>query len=102
MVTSVITGITTPVTLAGGVTLQRHIVSSVICRVTSVEQVEANVKAADWQLTEEELGEVTTILDVQRLDWATQNSVSISLSRPRAWLLYTETRVEQYISQLLH
>jgi aryl-alcohol dehydrogenase-like predicted oxidoreductase len=38
-------------------------VSSVISGATKVEQIEANAKGGDWQLTAEELAEVNGILD---------------------------------------
>jgi aryl-alcohol dehydrogenase-like predicted oxidoreductase len=40
------------------------IVSSVICGATKPEQVEQNIKAADWALTTEELGEIDKLTKV--------------------------------------
>jgi len=43
--------------------LSRPQVATVICGATSVEQLEANLKAADWTLSAEESAEVDEILD---------------------------------------
>ena len=40
-------------------------VSSVISGATSADQLEANVKSADWSLTADELGEVNALLDTK-------------------------------------
>ena len=41
---------------------QQPAVSSVIAGATSVEQIESNVKATDWILTEEELAQIEDLL----------------------------------------
>ena len=50
------------VELAFGGLLAHPEVSSVIAGATRIEQIEQNAKAADWDLTEEEMAELDAIL----------------------------------------
>jgi aryl-alcohol dehydrogenase-like predicted oxidoreductase len=50
-------------TLAEAWLLAQPTVCSVISGLTKIEQLQANVKAADWELTAEELAEVTAVLE---------------------------------------